>query len=362
MRLLLPLFLAGVLASAAADLKRITPAGVKPVGPYSPGLMAGDYLYVSGQGARDPAGKLPDNIEAQAKQCFENIRAIVEAAGLSMGHVVYTQAYLADMRNYDAFNKVFAQYFPKDAPARSTIGVFRMPTDTPVEVSAIAVRDTKSRKIVTLPNVLTGPASLAVQTGDRLFMSGIWGRHPDRPGVPADPKSQLNYLVQRSQEILRAAGLEMRNLVYANVYVDRAMPMELIADVLQEVLPSETAVSIVQTNALPSGAHIEISGVAGKNGKRLGKCTGLGSTIYCEGRFGSTADALAALKADLDAARTSMLNVVAANVYINDLDNFEAMNKVYGGSFGPVPPTRTTVQPLANRFGRQNQISLIAVQ
>ena len=71
----------------------IAPPGPKPVGPYSPGIMAGDFLYVSGQGARDRDGRLPETVDAQVRQTLENVKTIVEAAGLTLAHVVYSQVY-----------------------------------------------------------------------------------------------------------------------------------------------------------------------------------------------------------------------------------------------------------------------------
>src|SRR6185295_19781800 len=66
----------------------------KPVGPYSPGILAGDYLFLSGQGARDAAGRMPEGVEAQARQCLENVKAIAEAAGLNLKLIVHLQLYL----------------------------------------------------------------------------------------------------------------------------------------------------------------------------------------------------------------------------------------------------------------------------
>jgi enamine deaminase RidA (YjgF/YER057c/UK114 family) len=146
------------------------------------------------------------------------------------------------------------------------------------------------------------------------------------------------------------------------VYVDSALPFDLLSKLLQELLPSETAVTVVPTAALPGGSHIELAGIAGKNAKRVGSCTALGTTFYCEGRSSTTAEVLARLKTDLDAAKTNMSRVVAANVYIDDIDNFAAMNKLYAGAFSVPPPTRTTVQPLARKEAKGNSISLIAVQ
>src|SRR5687767_11301323 len=104
-----------LVATALGGEKRVVaPAsGPKPVGPYSPGILTSDFLYVAGQGARSPSGQLPQGFEAQTRQCLENIKAIVEEAGLTMQHVVYSQVYLDNMANYDTMNRVWAQYFPK---------------------------------------------------------------------------------------------------------------------------------------------------------------------------------------------------------------------------------------------------------
>ena len=92
--------------SAGAEKRPIAPAGIKPIGPYSPGILAGDFLYVSGQGGRDAEGKLPATIEGQARQTLLNVKSIVEAAGLTMEHVVYGQVYLNDMAHHDAMDRV----------------------------------------------------------------------------------------------------------------------------------------------------------------------------------------------------------------------------------------------------------------
>lgn len=352
-----------VQSAPVIELKPVAPAGAKPVGPYSPGIMAGDYLYVSGQGARDASGAIPQGIEAQTRQCLENIKAVVEAAGLTLEHVVYAQAYLSDIGNYEGMNKVYAQYFPSQPPARSTIGVARMPVETPVEISVVAVRDKKMRKKINLPEMrVSVPISPGVLAGDRFYLSGILGHDFGAGPVASDPKLQVRQMITRARQVLKSAGLELRHLIYANVYVDSKMPRELLATILNEVLPDETAVSIVPTVALPFGTHIEMSGVAGKDSKRFGECTSLGSTVYCKGRGGETADILGRLKADLDAAKSNTSRVVAANVYVDDIDNFGAMNKIYATFFGSVPPTRTTVQPLPKGAVKTNQISLIAVQ
>src|SRR5579885_2842388 len=142
----LSLLLLSAAALAAANVEVVFPPGAKPVGPYSPGILAGEFLYVSGQGARQPDGKYPPTFEGQVKQCLENIKSIVEAGHLTMEHVVYTQIYLVDVSQYAKLNPVLAEFFSKNPPARATIGMARMPLDTPVEISAVAVRDLSRKK------------------------------------------------------------------------------------------------------------------------------------------------------------------------------------------------------------------------
>ena len=123
-------------ANALAGRRVIFLPGVKTVGPYSPGVLAGDFLYVSGQGARRLDGQMPATFEEQVTQCLENMKTIVETAGLTMEHVVYTHVYLENMANYDTLNRVYARYFPRNPPARATLGIHHLPTDTPVEIKS----------------------------------------------------------------------------------------------------------------------------------------------------------------------------------------------------------------------------------
>jgi 2-iminobutanoate/2-iminopropanoate deaminase len=338
--------LAGSLA--AADHKPVYPANAaKPVGPYTPGILAGDYLYVSGQGARDAKAQMPPTFEAQAKQCLENVKGVVQAAGLRLDNVVYTQVYLKDVRNYDALNKVWATYFPKRPPARSLVGVTMMPTDTPVEISAIAVRNQKLRRAAELPpaRVKGAPISVGVLAGNRFFLGGIVGRDFAKNVVPNDPRAQVDLMIARASEVLAAANLGLRHLAQATIYFDSQLPRDQLIKILEEAVPEETATTIIQVASLPFGAHVEITGVASRDLKREGSCTSIGDTVYCPARAGDTSNVLDQLKLDLQAAKTGTDRVVASNVFVDHIDNFNAMNSVYAKYFGSTPPTRTTVQP-----------------
>jgi 2-iminobutanoate/2-iminopropanoate deaminase len=120
-----------------------TPSAPNPVGPYSQAVLANDTLYASGQIALDPAtGTLVnDTIEAETTQVMENLKAVLEAAGMGFNHVVSCSVFVADIRQYDKINAVYGKYFDEaTAPARALVEVANLPKFVNVEVSLIAVR------------------------------------------------------------------------------------------------------------------------------------------------------------------------------------------------------------------------------
>ncbi len=141
------LFLAAI-GAQAATLKAVFPPGVKPIGPYSPGIVAGDYLYVSGQGAKRADGTFPSDAAAQTRECLDKIKTIVAEAGFQMAGIVYSQVYVRDASAFAEVDDAWAKYFPNNWPARSMIGVANLPDNTPVEVNAVVIRDPASKKSV----------------------------------------------------------------------------------------------------------------------------------------------------------------------------------------------------------------------
>lgn len=111
------------------------------VGPYSQGISAGGFIFVSGQLPIDPAsGKAPKTIEEQTRQSLLNVKAILEEAGSSLDKVVKTTVFLSDMNNFAAMNTVYAEVFGSGVhPARSAFQVVRLPKDVLVEVEVIAL-------------------------------------------------------------------------------------------------------------------------------------------------------------------------------------------------------------------------------
>lgn len=119
-----------------------TPSGPRPGGHYSLAVECSSLVFTAGLIPTDAAGNLaPGGIEAQARQVLENLKTVLESAGLGLDRVVKTTVYLADMGDFAAFNAVYARYFTaRPLPARSTIQAARIPRDALIELDAVAAR------------------------------------------------------------------------------------------------------------------------------------------------------------------------------------------------------------------------------
>ena len=112
------------------------------IGPYSQAILANDTLYVSGQIPVIPAtgAIVSDNVEDQARQVMENVKAVVEAAGLTLDNVVKTSVFIKNMDDFAKINAVYSEYFKENCPARACVEVARLPKDVLIEMEAIAVK------------------------------------------------------------------------------------------------------------------------------------------------------------------------------------------------------------------------------
>lgn len=114
-----------------------------PVGPYSPGMGFDQLIFVSGQGATDPAtGRIAsDDVEQQTEQCLRNVQTILEAAGSSLQHVLRCGVFLMDMGEFSKMNAAYSRMFGDHRPARTTVQVAGLPGDgLRVEIDAIAYK------------------------------------------------------------------------------------------------------------------------------------------------------------------------------------------------------------------------------
>ena len=120
----------------------LTSNAPQPIGPYSQAIMNNNTLYVSGQIAIIPqTGEINlSSIENETKQVMENIKAIIDAAGLTMSHIVKTSIFLTNMGNFSKVNEVYGTYFKESPPARETIQVSALPKNVNIEISVIAIK------------------------------------------------------------------------------------------------------------------------------------------------------------------------------------------------------------------------------
>jgi 2-iminobutanoate/2-iminopropanoate deaminase len=110
------------------------------IGPYSQAVRAEGLFFMSGQIPLKPNGELvTGDIKDQTRQVLENMKAVLESAGLSLTHVCKTTIFLSSMDHFAAVNEVYATYFDKEPPARSTVAVAGLPKGADVEIEAIAV-------------------------------------------------------------------------------------------------------------------------------------------------------------------------------------------------------------------------------
>ena len=405
MRLPLVVVLLSPMLAAQAPVRAVVPptTSVHASRFCSPAVDAGDYVYVSGQGPLRPDGSTPATFAAALRQALDNVKAIVEAAGLTMENVVYTQVYLVDISKYAEMNGVFADYFPKTPPARAVLGVARI-AEPPVQISAVAVRSLADRRAVIPPNYPPGqPASPGMLTHDRLFISSMSGSDPVSGKVPDDPAAQVDLALDRLQAVVKAAGLELSHMVFVNPYLTPDIPTRVMNEryARRFEFGNTPARATIEVSSLPGGAHIEYTGVAVRDlGQRkavrpknmppsptASPCVFAGDTLYCSAKDGfipgphggvyatttphQLRQTMRNLLDNLEEADMNFSQTVASNVYLDDLSDLDIFDQVYAQYFGDLLPARTTIQQIApterkpdkqDHYPGLEQVSLIAVR
>lgn len=391
-------------SSGQAQVRAIAPHDTLAAALGSPGIDAGDYVYISGQGPFRADGSVPENFAEQVRQSLENIRGVVVAAGLTMDHVVYVQVYLKDINQYAGLNEAFAAYFPKDPPARAVLGVARLPQDAALQISAVAVRDLKGKQPVFLPALKPINAfSPGMLTHDRLFVSTMPGTDLSTGKVPQDPAAQVDLALDGMKAVVEAAGLKLSNMVFVNPYLTRQVPMRTMNQLYAKRFEfgNTPGRATIEVSALPEGAQIAYTGVAVRDlsqrrairpknmppSPTASPCVFAGDTLYCSAKSGfipgpnggvyaaTTAEqvrqTMRNLLDNLEEADMRFDQVVSTTVYLDDLSESAAFEKVYGKYFNGALPAQTTVQQIQpaerkpdeeGHYPDLEQVSLIAVR
>jgi enamine deaminase RidA (YjgF/YER057c/UK114 family) len=380
------------------------PHGATPMSSTRPaGVDAGDYVYISGQGAQRPDGSMPDSFAEQARQALDNVKAVVEASGLTMKHVVYVQVYLEDADQYPVLTEVFSKYFPGVPPAGAVLGIAKLPQPA-IQISAVAVCDLAGLKAVSLPQYNSNePFSPGMLTHDRLFVSAMQGRDPVTGVVPDDPAAQTDLALDGLKAVVEAAGLNLSHMVFVNPYLTQKIPSRVMNEryARRFEFGNTPARATIEVTALPRNAQIEYTGVAVRDlslrrairpknmppSPTASPCVFAGETLYCSAKSGFTPGPNGGVYGgttpqqlrqtmrnqldNLEEAGMDFSQVVSTTVYLDDLLDSDAFGKVYIEYFKSALPAETVVQqlPPVNRssdaeghYPDLEQMSLIAVR
>jgi reactive intermediate/imine deaminase len=367
----------------------------------SSGVDAGDYIYISAQGPRGTDGAVPLTFVAQGRQTLNNLKSVVEAAGLTMDHVVYTTVYLTDITQNQEMNRVFAEFFGKIPPARAVLGVAALP-DPPIAINAVAVRSLTDRHPVYPPNYKSDePFSPGILTHDRLFVSAM----PETVGDKSsdDPATQVEFALDRMKAVVEAAGLALSHMVFVNPYLTTQLPTRIMNEhyARRFEFGNTPARATIEVASLPGGAQVEFTGVAVRDLKKrravrpknmppsptASPCVFAGDTLYCSAKSGfipgpnggvytsTTAlqlrQTMRNLLDNLEEADMAFCQVVSTNIYLDNLADLPAFDELYAKYFPGTLPARTAVQQIApaerssdkdGHYPDLEQVSLIAVR
>jgi len=361
------------------------------------------YIFVSGQGPTRPGGNPPSTFPDQVRQTLDNIKAVLQSAGLTPDHLVYLQVYLEDIQRVPELDDVFASYFPKDPPARAVLGVAMVPTSA-IQINAIAVRDLQGKQAVVLPGAKSNRAfSAGMLTHDQLFVSTMLGRDPATGAVPQDPAQQVNLALDGVKSVVEAGGLTMAHMVFVNPYMTSEISYRAMNEQYAKRFEfgNTPGRATIEVSSLPDGAHMAFTGIAVRDLSRrqairpknmppsptASPCVFAGDILYCSAKsgfipgpnggvfFASTADqtrqTMRNLLDNLEEAGMTFDQVVSTTIYLDDLRDTAALTKVYQKYFGNTLPAQTIVQQLKpgdrkadeeGHYPTLEQVSLVAIR
>jgi enamine deaminase RidA (YjgF/YER057c/UK114 family) len=358
--------------------KFLTGDGTRPTGLFAPGLAVGKTVYVAGKGDYRPNEDFPSKV----RNCLAEVEKTLKVAGMDLSNVVSAQCYLEDPQNYDKFNEVYAEYFPKRPPARTTLGVPNVPGDSRVEITAIAYADASDIKQIGTPPG-GRPYSPAILAGNTLYISGRGDQLPDG-SHPATFEEQVRQTMRNVGSVLKEAGLDFRHVVFSNVYIDNYDNYGIVNQVYSEFFEygNEPARATVFADWIPGGSHVEITCLATTNlaGRKVVRPASMkygpdervvsaspavwaGPTLYISGMTGfDPHDGIVSADLEkqtrrmaqnimdvLDEAGLKLEDIISGNVYLRDMNDYTPFNTIYKDYFSKGPGVRTCLMPNTER-------------
>jgi enamine deaminase RidA (YjgF/YER057c/UK114 family) len=350
--------------------------GSNPNLPFSTAVKAGDFIYVSGTIGN--GSTVAGDIKKQTKDTLDSIAATLKTGGSSITNAASVTVYLRNASDFAAMNEVYATYFPKDPPARTTV-ILTQPlalAEGLVEIAVVAIPTGGERTVVHPAGWVTSPApySYGIRSGNTLFMSGLISRNgKDNAPVAGDLAAQTKVVMDNGAEILKEAGMTFGDVVSSRVWYN-AESNQALNEVYRTYFDGMVPPARAAVRAGLTGPEylVEVTMIAVKDPSRkavlapnadgtparpnpvLSPAIQVGNRLYVAGMLGSTpankgdakaqtAEALSRIERTLKAAGFDWSNVVDALVYMPDMSKFQDMNAAYREVFTKDFPARATI-------------------
>ena len=351
--------------------------GANPNLPFSGAVKAGGLIYVAGS-IGPASGALGTDIKAQTTQTLDNISATLTTARSSLANAASVMIYLRNASDFAAMNDVYATYWPKDPPARTTVVVTQplAVAEGLIEISMVAIPNGGERTVVHPGDWIKSPSpySYGIKSGNTLFLSGLVSRNgKDNSTVQGDISAQTKTVLDNGAVILKEAGMSVADVVSARVFITDDTTFQAMNTAYRGYFPTmPPARATVKTGLTTPDYLVEITMVAVKDASRkaittpnadgtpgtanpnLSSAIQVGNRLYVAGTLGNTAankgdvkaqttELLARVGRTLEAASFDWSHVVDGVVYLPDMTKFQDMNAGYREVFTKDFPARATV-------------------
>ena len=354
-------------AQSMEQRKAIT-AGPAPIGPYSPAVVAGGLVYVSGMLGTGADGQLvgPD-VASQTKRILDRLKEVLEAAGSSLAQTVSVSVFLKNAADFESLNATYREYFKESPPTRTTV-VTDLLNGALVEISAIALPNGAAREAMIPAGWVKSPRpySYIIRTDDLVFLSGLISRKPaDDTFVPGDMAAQSKTILDNATALLKTAGVGLENVVQSRVFITNDAMFTAMNDAYRTYFSKEPPARATAVAGLMGSDYLVEMTLVATRGKKevigpvspglpLSSAIRAGNRVFLSGVLGNTEtnanDAAAQTKEimtrinrTLTQAGLTFADVADSTVYLTDLSHFATMNGVYRESFKDAPPARATI-------------------
>jgi len=345
--------------------------------PLRAAVSAGGLIYVSGTLGTDENGRIvPGGIKAQTRAILDKLSRSLAQVRSGIDRAASVTVYLKNVSDFAAMNEVYATYWPKDPPARTTVGANLVVPDALVEISMVTVADGSERRAIHPADWVkaASPYSYGIKSGDTLFLAGLVSRNgKDNSIVLGDIASQTATVLDNASAILAAAGMGLADVVSSRVYIGDTALFEGINVAYRRYFPKDPPARATVGAGLTDPHYlIEIAltavkgaerrpittpnadGTPGQANPNLSSAIRVGSRLYLSGMLGNgpatrddvkgqTGEALARIGRTLQASGFDWNHVVDSTVFLTDVSRFAGMNEPYRMPFGTLFPARATV-------------------